>query len=95
MLDKAQALYIFREVYGIRTSAHDDAIWKRFPNYRPFVGEIRRSPADSPHNWPAMLAFDFSFDPNQNKRLNKQSMDRWFGTPWRSCGVNGISLLVC
>ena len=66
---------------------HDDVIkWKHFPRYWPFVRGIYRSQR------PVTQSFDVFLDLHLNKRLSKQSWDRWCETLsrplWRHC--NGV-----
>ena len=68
----------------------DDVIkWRHFPHYWPFVWGIHRSPVDSRHKgeWRGALMFYLI-----NKRLSKQSRNRWLETPsrllWRHCNDN-------
>ena len=65
--------------------SHDDVIkWKPFPRYCPFVQEIHRSPANSPHKGQWCEALIVFFDLFLNKRLSKQSWGWWFETLSRS-----------
>ena len=58
--------------------------WKHFPRYWPFVWGTHRSLVNSPYEGQMMCL---------NRRPNKQSRRRWFGTPPRSlwCYRNGIT----
>ena len=67
---------------------HDEVIkWKIFRVTGPLWGE------STSHRWIDLTktSFDVFFDMRRNKRLNKQSRSRWFGTPshssWRHCNV--------
>ena len=72
---------------------HDDVIkWKPFSallalcvGNSPVIGEF-------PSQRPVARSFAVFFDMRLNKRLNRQSIRRWFETPlcplWRHCNIN-------
>ena len=57
--------------------------------YWPFMREIHRWPANSPHKWPVTRRSALFFDLRLNTRLSKQWWGWWFETPsrpvWRHC----------
>ena len=71
-----------REKLGV--TKHVDVIkWKHFPRYWSLLWEF------TVHRWipsqmPVTRSFDIFFDLHLNKRLSKQSLGWWFGTPSRS-----------
>ena len=77
----------------INGEVYDDVIkWKHFPCNWPFVRGIHRSPVNSLHKGQWHRALIFTLFCALNKRLSKQSIGWWFGTPsrslWRHCNVN-------
>ena len=70
---------------------HDDVIkWKHFPRYWSFVrGILHAVTGGSPSQKPVTRSFDVFFDLGLKKRFSKQSLRRWFQTPWRSLWRHG------
>ena len=64
---------------------HNDVIqWKNIPRYWPFVRVMHRCHRWFPSQRPVTRSFDGFYDVHLNKRMIKQSICRWFETPWRS-----------
>ena len=59
-----------------------------------FMRRNHRWPVDSPHKGPVMQSFLVFFDDSLNKLLIKQLCCWWSKTPWHSCDVTLIILLV-
>ena len=96
------SLYTVVSLYKIHISyfsihtIYDVIEWKPFSRYWPFVGEIHRSPVNSPHKgqWRGALVFSLMYV--LNKRMSKQSWGWRFEMPlrslWRHC--NGHRIII-
>ena len=60
--------------------------WKIFPHRRPFMRGLHWLPVDHSPRGPVMRVWCFFFF-RQNNLLNKQTICRWFETPWLSRDV--------
>ena len=70
-------------MHSVHLQMNDVMTWKHFPRYCPYMRGIHRWTVDYIHENPAIRSFGIFFEVN----LNKQSIYRWYGTPWHTCDI--------